>query len=141
MKNITCDPIHLENFLTGPYPTCGASAIFVGRVRNHQEGRQVLRLFYDCYEAMAEKEIRGILKKVKQITGADFLHVIHRIGWLEIGDIAVAIEAHSAHRDAAFKACREVIEQIKHKVPIWKKEIYADREESWVACGHAGAQS
>lgn len=136
MKVITREPIHLKDFLSEPAPSCGATAFFAGRVRNHHEGRQVQRLFYDCYEPMAEKEILRIIKTVKHETCVEVLRVLHRIGGLEIGEIAVVIEAHSAHRDEAFRACREVIERIKRDVPIWKKEIYVDGQESWVLCTH-----
>ncbi len=139
MKTITCEPIRLEDFLLAPNPSCGASASFVGRVRNHHAGREVQKLFYECYEPMAEKELQRIIEKVKKETGVNAIRALHRIGWLEIGEIAVVIEAHSAHRDEAFKACRSVIELIKRDVPIWKKEIYADGEQSWISCTHPQA--
>lgn len=137
MKCITHEPIRLEDFVSSPDASCGASAFFVGRVRNHHAGRKVEKLFYDCYVPMAEKEIRRIVEAVKNETGVSEIRVLHRTAWLEIGEIAVAIEAHSAHRDEAFKACRSVIELIKRDVPIWKKEIYADGEQSWISCAHS----
>ncbi len=137
MKFITREPIRLEDFLSSPNASCGASAFFVGRVRNHHAGHKVQKLFYDCYEPMAEKEIQRIAEAVKKETGVDEIRVLHRIGWLGIGEIAVVIEAHSAHRDEAFKACRNVIELIKCDVPIWKKEIYADGKQSWISCAHS----
>ena len=136
---ITDQPIDLVSFLgKNPPATCGASVFFVGRVRNHDEGKKVSRLFYECYQELAEKEIGNILTAVKQNTQVEDIRVVHRVGWLEIGDIAVAISASSAHREQAFIACRQVIERIKQDVPIWKKEIYEDSSENWVVCarGH-----
>lgn len=138
MKLITQEPILLKDFISEPPPSCGGSAFFAGRVRNHHEGKRVERLFYECYEPMAEKEILRIIEEVRRETGVESLRAIHRTGRLEIGEIAVAIEAHSAHRDEAFRACRSVIELIKRDVPIWKKEIYSDGGESWVSCAHLG---
>ena len=134
---ITRKPILLSDFLSiPPDPSCGASSFFVGRVRNHHQGKAVRRLFYECYEEMAEKRIRENADKSKQTFKLESIRILHRIGWLEIGDIAVVIEASAAHRDETFKACRAVIEAIKREVPIWKREIYADGTDEWTTCSH-----
>lgn len=134
---ITDQPIDLNQWLAQqPAPGCGASAFFVGRVRNHHQGKKVTRLFYECYVPMAEKQITAIAETVKQKTGVQEIRVIHRVGWLEIGEAAVVISVSSAHRQEAFAACREVIDRIKQDVPIWKKEIYQDLSHDWVACTH-----
>lgn len=122
--------------MTGPPADCGGSAYFLGRVRNHHEGRKVKRLFYECYQPMAEKEIRKIVESVKLETGVKEIRIVHRIGWLEVGEIAVAIAASGAHRAEAFQACRHMIDRIKDDVPIWKKEVYEDGIQEWVICSH-----
>ena len=85
---------------------------------------------------MAEKEIHKIIESVKLETGVKEIRVIHRIGWLEVGEIAIAIAASGAHRAEAFQACRQVIDRIKADVPIWKKEVYEDDLQAWVICNH-----
>ncbi|HWA58506.1 MAG TPA: molybdenum cofactor biosynthesis protein MoaE [Gemmatimonadales bacterium] len=109
----------------------GGIATFLGLVRNHQDGRAVLRLEYSSYEAMAEAESARI---VAEATGRWPVAIAleHRLGALEIGDAAVAVVAASAHRAAAFEACRYVIEEVKRRVPVWKKEFYADGSVEWV---------
>lgn len=134
---ITDKPIKLEEFLAGePNKSCGAVASFVGVVRNHDHGRPVVRLFYECYESMAEKQIQAIIDEAKKRWPVDEVRMLHRVGWLEVGEAAVAIVVSSAHREEAFSACRFVIEEIKNKVPIWKKEIFTDGTSEWVLCGH-----
>ena len=137
---ITERPIDLSQFAAeAPPEDCGGSAFFVGRVRDHHEGRKVRKLFYECYLPMAEKEIVKIMETVKSETGVRQVKVVHRIGWLEVGDIAIAISASGAHRQEAFWACRELIDRIKETVPIWKKEIYEDATQSWVVCRHSAS--
>lgn len=134
---ITRDVIHVVSFLSPHLATdCGASACFFGIVRNHHEGRRVLRLNYDCYEVLAEKELMRIERGVREKYGCSQLRILHRIGMLEVGEIAVAIEALSVHRDESFKACREALERIKHTVPIWKQEFYEDGASDWILCQH-----
>lgn len=139
---ITQKPIDLEAF-TGSSPTqdCGGSVFFVGRVRDHHEGKRVKRLFYECYQPMAEKEIQRIIDAVIAKTEVRQIDVIHRVGWLEIGEIAVAVSASGAHRAEAFEACRQVIDRIKENVPIWKKEVYSDMTHDWVVCQHNNKRS
>lgn len=132
---ITREPISLEVFMSSsPSESCGGTAVFIGHVRNHHQGKKVIGLFYECYESMAEREIAKIIAGVKAGTGAHEIHVIHRIGWLEVGDIAVIISASGAHRDEAFAACRAVLECVKKDAPIWKKEKYENGRENWIEC-------
>jgi molybdopterin synthase catalytic subunit len=136
--HIIREPISVEDFLKEkPAASCGASAHFVGMVRNHHNGKSVKKLFYECYESMADKQIASIVDRVKRAHGVERIRVLHRVGWLEVGDVAVIVEASSAHREEAFLACREIIEAIKKKVPIWKKELYEDETSNWVDCSHA----
>ena len=81
---------------------------------------------------MAEKQIQQIMEKVKREYGVDDVRVVHRIGWLEVGEAAVAITVSAPHRQEAFSACRQVMDQIKKRIPIWKKEVYADGTGEWV---------
>ena len=85
---------------------------------------------------MAEKMIEKIVEEAKRTWDIKEIHVSHRIGLLEIGEAAVAIAVSAAHRAEAFAACRFIIEQIKIKVPIWKKEVFGDGTSQWVLCGH-----
>lgn len=112
-------------------PARGGIAVFLGAVRNHQAGREVLRLHYSAYQPMAEAECARILAEA-QAKWDVAVSMMHRLGQLEIGDIAVAVIAAAAHREDAFAACRYLIEQVKRRVPIWKQEFYADGSVSWV---------
>ena len=112
-------------------PERGGIACFLGTVRNHHHGRDVLRLEYSAYVPMVEAECARIVAEAESRWNvAVSLH--HRVGRLEVGDAAVAVVAASAHRDEAFIACRHVIEELKRRVPIWKREYYADGAVDWV---------
>ena len=138
MRSITEGPIHLKEFFScAPSRSCGALASFVGIVRDHDRGRPVRKLIYDCYMSMADRVIGRLMDEAKGRWDVDDVHVLHRVGELEIGEVAVAIAVSSAHRAEAFSACRFMIEEMKIKVPIWKKEIYADGTREWVSCAHA----
>ena len=117
-------------------PDRGAVATFLGLVRDHQDGREVTRLEYSAYPPMAEAECARIVSEAEDRWPVR-VALEHRIGGLEIGDAAVAIAAAGAHREEAFAACRFVIEEVKRRVPIWKKEFYADGTVEWVAAGGA----
>ena len=135
---VTREPIVLESFFSwSSRPACGAAASFVGMVRDHDHGRPVKALFYECYVSMAEKMIATVIEGSKKRWEVDEVRVSHRIGFLEVGETAVAIAVSAAHREEAFAACRFMIEQIKIKVPIWKKEIFEDGASEWVLCSHA----
>jgi len=113
-------------------PDRGGIACFLGVVRDHHEDRRVARLEYSAYEAMAEAECARVVAEAEAKWDVR-VALEHRVGRLEIGDVAVAIAAAAPHRDAAFMACRFVIEQVKRRVPIWKREHYADGTVAWVA--------
>ncbi len=114
----------------------GAVASFLGLVRDHHGGRAVRRLEYSAYAPMAEAECARILAE-GEARWPVRIALRHRVGALEIGEVAVAVAAGSAHRDEAFAACRYVIEEVKRRVPIWKKEFYADGRVEWVGAGGA----
>lgn len=134
---ITKDVIDLNRFLNmDADPASGASVFFVGKVRNHHDGKEVKLLYYDCFESMAIKQMKRILDRAEKTFPIYRARALHRIGRLEIGEIAVIVEVSSAHRAEAFEACRAIINEIKHEVPIWKKEVYANGKEEWISCEH-----
>jgi len=117
-------------------PDRGAVTSFLGLVRDHHGGREVTRLEYSAYAPMAEAECARIVAEAEARWPVR-VALEHRIGALEIGDAAVAIAAGAAHREESFAACRFVIEEVKRRVPIWKKEFYADGTITWVGAGGA----
>ena len=125
--------LSLDNFEDiSNYPECGGIGIFIGTVRNHHEGRGVKALKYTAYKPIAEKMIREIEQHVKAKYAVSYLQVIHRIGALEIGDKAIIAVAYAAHRKEAFMACEELVERVKHEVPVWKEEFYVDGTSQYV---------
>jgi len=115
-------------------PACGAYVQFEGWVRDHNEGRQVLRLEYEVYEPLAVKEGKRIIEEAITRFGLQRAAAVHRSGLLELTDIAVLVGVSAAHRGEAFDACRFIIDQLKIRLPIWKKEHYEDGITEWVNC-------
>ena len=115
-------------------PACGGYASFEGWVRNHNEGRRVLRLEYEAYEALALKEGERIVAEALERFGVRRIACVHRVGGLAIGELAVWVGVSAAHRDEAFAACRYVIDEVKQRLPIWKKEHYPEGDSGWVNC-------
>jgi molybdopterin synthase catalytic subunit len=110
----------------------GAVVLFMGVVRDHDAGRPVVGLSYEAYEAMATRKLSEVCADVAAQYEIGDIAVIHRIGDLAVGEASVVIAVAAPHRDAAYKASREVIERLKREVPIWKRERYADGDESWL---------
>ncbi len=129
---ITRNPIDLKQ-LTDFVADAGAGAMttFVGTTRNTNDGRQVVRLEYESYPGMAEKEMTKIATEVLSRWPIIKIAMIHRIGRVDIGEASVAIAVSSGHRHAAFEACHYAINQLKETVPIWKKELY-EGGELWI---------
>ncbi len=115
-------------------PRAGALATFSGWVRNHNEGRQVKALDYEAYEALALSEGERILAEAIEKFGLHGASCVHRTGSLQIGAMAVWVGATASHRDAAFRATRFIIDEIKTRLPIWKREHYEDGSLAWVNC-------
>ena len=113
-------------------PGDGAVLLFLGTVRDHNDGRPVERLHYDAYRDMALRELRAIAEEAVSRAGSDRIAVVHRTGTLEIGDVSLAVAVSSPHRAEAFDACRRIIEGIKARVPVWKKEQYAGADAAWL---------
>lgn len=118
------------------HPGSGGFCAFEGWVRNSNEGRAVHGLEYEAYAELAAAEGERIVEEAIARYGVNAAHCMHRTGNLAIGDLAVWIGVSSAHRDEAFRACRYIIDEIKHRLPIWKKEHYIDGDTAWVACAH-----
>ena len=112
-------------------PSAGGQVLFVGTVRRENRGREVTRMHYEAYEPMASKVLAKIAEEA-QAQGALAVAVHHRTGDLKPGEVTVVVAVAAKHRDAAFAACRYVIDQLKARAPIWKKEIYRDGE-SWMS--------
>ncbi len=137
MFRLTVEPIDtfaLRNSLVDP--VCGAFVAFEGRVRNHHNGLDVLRLEYEVYPKLAIKEGNRILDAIQHQFALTDIICVHRYGALEVGDVVVWVGAISAHREEGFAAVSKAMTEIKHHVPIWKREYYADGSEAWVHCSH-----
>ena len=103
-------------------PHVGGIDMFLGAVRDHNDGRAVTRLEYHAYVSMAEKEMQRIAEEIAREIPGVTLAALHRVGSLAVGDLAVVCAAGAVHRGEAFQACRALIDRIKHRVPIWKRE-------------------
>lgn len=119
------EPIDLSG-LASTSPADGAACLFVGAVRNEHGGRKVERLEYEAYEEMALPLMKEIVEEARGRFPVGEIRLIHRLGRLEIGEVSVAVSVASPHRAEAFEACRFLIDTLKKRVPIWKKEHYAD---------------
>jgi molybdopterin synthase catalytic subunit len=110
----------------------GASVLFVGTVREVNDGRPVTGMEYTAYEAMAQRELERIVDEAADRFATDDIVVEHRLGSLDVGDVSVAIVVAHPHRAGAFEAARYVIEELKRRVPVWKLEHYADGAREWI---------
>jgi molybdopterin synthase catalytic subunit len=115
-------------------PTCGGYAAFEGWVRDHNEGASVRRLEYEAFEALAVREGERILAEAVERFGVARVACAHRLGELAVGELAVWVGVSAPHRDEAFRACRYIIDEVKHRLPIWKKEHYLSGDSGWVNC-------
>lgn len=113
-------------------PSDGAVLLFLGIVRNHAEGRSVSGMTYEAYREMAVETLATIAGEAAERLGTDRVAVEHRTGDLEIGEASVAVAVSSPHRAEAYEASRFVIEEIKKRLPIWKREHFTDGEARWV---------
>jgi molybdopterin synthase catalytic subunit len=132
VARITAQPIRPEEILKAGSSADGAVVHFVGRVRDHNGGRSVRRLHYEAYADMAERELLSILTEVADDWDVSHVEAVHRTGTVELGETSVAIVVAATHRAAAYEASMQVMEQIKQRLPIWKREEYADGTEVWV---------
>lgn len=122
-RTISQEPLQLAPLIDAvSHPAAGAVVTFVGLVRDHSEGLPITLLEYHAYEQMAETELRAVVAEVEQEIEGTRVAAAHRIGELQIGDRAVVCAASAPHRGAAFRACQLLIDRIKERVPIWKRE-------------------
>lgn len=129
---IAIHPAELRDELTDR--GAGAYVGFEGWIRNENEGQKVLRLEYEVYEPVAVAEGQKIIAEAAEKFPLLHAACVHRSGLLEIGECAVWVGVTSAHRDEAFNACRYIIDQVKIRLPIWKKEHYVSGHSGWVNC-------
>jgi molybdopterin synthase catalytic subunit len=133
VARVTADPIDPAQLLSGALsPADGAALLFWGVVRNENDGRAVSSLEYSAYGEMAEREMLRIADEARARFGTGAIHVVHRTGVLAVGEASVAIAVASPHRAEAYEASRYVIEQLKQRVPVWKREGYVDGQTEWV---------
>ena len=138
---LSAQPLELTELLASvASPERGGVTSFIGLVRDHHDGRPVRGLAYTAYEPMAEAMCGEIVAEAESRWPVR-VALKHRLGELTVGDAAVAIAAAGNHRDEAFAACRYVIEELKRRVPIWKRETYADGTVEWVDPAAAGVGS
>jgi molybdopterin synthase catalytic subunit len=142
ISNASLDTAALKQQLHDTH--AGACVTFEGWVRDHNDGRAVQRLDYEAFAPLAEREGERILAEAREKFPVGALHCVHRVGSLQIGDLAVWVGVATAHRGAAFDACRYVIDEAKARLPIWKKEHYASGASEWINCAtrgdHAGGR-
>jgi adenylyltransferase/sulfurtransferase len=131
-SSVTLDTAALQDRLRDP--SCGGFAAFEGWVRDHNEGHAVTRLEYEAFAELAEKEGARIVQAAREKFGVTRAACVHRVGSLGLGDVAVWVGVSAAHRDEAFRACRYIIDEVKHRLPIWKKEHYVTGDSGWVNC-------
>ncbi len=112
-------------------PSNGGVATFLGVTRDNTGGRQTRFLEYEAYEPMAEAKLAEIAAEIREEWPVEDVAIAHRLGRLEIGDVSLIVAVGSPHREAAFRACAQVVDRIKQTVPIWKKEHFVDGEV-WV---------
>jgi molybdopterin synthase catalytic subunit len=134
VSNTAIDPVAARASVADN--SCGALVVFEGWIRDHNEGQAVERLEYEVYRPLAVKEGERILAEARDRFGIENVMCIHREGLLELSDIAVIVCVSSPHRAEAFEACRYVIDEVKTRLPIWKKEHYTSGISEWVNCQH-----
>jgi len=111
--------------------TNGAVVTFLGTTRRLTDGHNVLHLEYEAYRPMADKQLAGIVREIKDSWSIEDIAIYHRLGRLEIGEVSLVVAVASPHRQAAFEACQHSVDRIKQIVPIWKKEFFEDGDV-WV---------
>jgi molybdopterin synthase catalytic subunit len=132
LKHISAQPIQIAKLLEEAHnPEAGAVVLFSGEARNNHEGNFVDYLEYEAQIEMAEKKIEGIIKEAKARWDLKIAVAIHRVGKVKISDTAVVVITASAHREEAYEANRFIIDEIKSKAPIWKKEFLTDGRSIW----------
>lgn len=127
------EPAEPGRFLSGfATPEDGAVLLFLGTVRNHNDGRAVEGLEYEAYREMGEEVLADIAGEAGERFGTDRIGLYHRTGVLAVGEVSTVIAVATPHREAAYRASRYIIEEIKKRLPVWKKERYVEGETRWL---------
>ena len=130
---ISSDPLDVGEIVSGlASDEDGAMVAFLGVVRNHSGGRQVSGLEYEAYREMAEEVLQTIASEVRERFGTDRVVIHHRVGRLKVGEVSTVTAVATPHRGEAYEASRYIIEEIKVRLPVWKKEAYVEGETRWV---------
>lgn len=133
MVALTTNPIDVQDVISkASSEEAGAVVMFVGTVRNMTDSKEVVKLDFESYDKMAISELEKIISRTKEQWPVRNVAVVHRTGELRISDIAVVVAVSSPHRKEAFTACEFVIDTLKKRVPIWKKEYFEDNEV-WIS--------
>jgi molybdopterin synthase catalytic subunit len=134
---LTSEPLSLDAaFRAVLDPACGGTALFVGTTRSPNQGREVDRLEYEAYAELAEPEMERVARKAAATHGLGAVYLAHRTGVVAQGEASVVVAASAPHRAEAFAGCRELIDELKASVPIWKKELWSGGGE-WVGVPNA----
>lgn len=136
ISSVAIDPAALQRALDDV--RAGACVTFEGWVRNRNEGQPVLSLEYEGYAPLAEKEGERVLTEAREKFSLLGAAAVHRVGHLQLGELAVWVGVTAEHRGAAFDACRYIIDEAKARLPIWKKEHYASGATTWINCAVRG---
>lgn len=132
LLDVRAEPLSVDEVLAAVAdPGAGGTCSFVGSVRQVDEGRQVTSLEYEAHPSVGDV-LRAVAEKVVADVPVRALAAVHRVGHLEIGDVAVVVAAAAEHRNEAFVACRQMIDDLKREVPIWKHQRFTDGNEEWV---------
>ena len=133
MVKITDEPIQINGLRSRLLdPSCGAIVVFEGLVRDHHDGKKVIRLAYECYKPMALKVLEEIREAALERWEINDLLIVHRVGEIPIGEAAVFVAVSSVHRKEAFEVAAWAMDEIKREAPIWKRETYQDGTSIWV---------
>lgn len=134
LSRVTTEPLSAEEHLAAVQGAAsGASVLFAGVVRDHDHGRPVVSLEYEGHPS-ADAVLRECLAEIAAEPLVNAVAGSHRIGALEIGDAALVVAVSAAHRGEAFAACARLVDLIKERLPIWKRQVFADGTDEWVNC-------
>jgi molybdopterin synthase catalytic subunit len=132
MISVTAEPLDLaEHERAVAHPAAGAVVSFQGVVRNHDEGRGVSELEYEAHPS-AERILAEVAGEIAARPEVYAVAVSHRVGLLKVGDVALVAAVSTAHRAAAFSACADLVDEVKSRLPVWKRQVFADGTEQWV---------
>ncbi|OGQ05841.1 MAG: hypothetical protein A2W61_06640 [Deltaproteobacteria bacterium RIFCSPLOWO2_01_44_7] len=131
---ITKEPICIVRLMEelSQHDCCGALVWFAGIVRNENDGKPVNQIYYECYEPMAKKELEKIVQEARQKWPIHQINITHHVGALPVGSVSLIVIATAPHRKEAFDAVQYVVDELKKRVPIWKKETYESGQEEWL---------